>query len=578
MGERLKNAGAKVKEFVGKISKRTKIIILIVLVLALAAVAGLMIHRANLPYTILFTDLSNEDMASVLSYLDEAGVTDYRVEENNTILVKEAEADRLRGAIYMQGYPNSGFNYGRYLDNVGMLSSESDRAALRLFELQDRLSATVKMLDGVKEAQVNITEGSDTSFILTENVVHAQASVTVEMQAGRALTKQMVTAIQNMVSHSAEGLDITEVVVMDSAGNTYDNTEDVMQTLTNGAELKLALESQVDNNIRAKILEQLVPMFGLKNVSVSVASTVDVSRTYREDMIYNEPEWADRETMGQGIIGSRVWGNYIVRGAADEEGGVVGTTTNADLNEYVVREADLNGLETEINTSGEINYNVGYTKMQTEPVGTVTDLSVAVAINSSISENEIETAQLVPLVARAARIDPESQADKIAIVVYPFYTEPVPVEEEGEGEGAAEQPDVWMFGLPRWVLYAAIGGVGLFVLLLVLILLLRRRAKKKKQKKAEEERQQALAAYTPEQLAMLTPEQLASSTPDEIAKFFAEMQEIQGAEPQQSADIMDLHTERSMELRKDVRQFTEENPMIAAQMLKNWLRGGEEHG
>ena len=42
------------------------------------------------------------------------------------------------------------------------------------------------------------------------------------------------------------------------------------------------------------------------------------------------------------------------------------------------------------------------------------------------------------------------------------------------------------------------------------------------------------------------------------------------------ADIMDLHTERSMELLKEVRQFVEENPSIAAQMVKTWLRGGEE--
>ena len=46
---------------------------------------------------------------------------------------------------------------------------------------------------------------------------------------------------------------------------------------------------------------------------------------------------------------------------------------------------------------------------------------------------------------------------------------------------------------------------------------------------------------------------------------------------EEGADIMDVHTERSMELRKSVRQFVEENPSIAAQMVKNWLRGGDEN-
>ena len=577
MGERIKKVGNKAKEFVGKLSKGVKIAVILVLVLAIAAIAGLSIYRATRPYTILFTELSSEDMTAVLTYLDTAGVTDYRVRDNNTILVKESEADRLRGAIYMQGYPNSGFSYGRYLDNVGMLSSESDRAALKLFELQDRLGATVRMMDGVREAQVNITEGSDTSFILTENVVHAKASVTIEMQTGRQLTNQMVRAIQNMISHSAEGLDITEVVVMDTAGNTYDTAGGDTMSLSNTAELKLALESQVDNNIRAKILEQLVPLFGLKNISVSVSSTVDVSRTYREDMIYNEPSWAqDGSTQGQGIIGSRVWGNYLIRGGGENAGGVVGTTTNADLNEYVVREADLDGTESEINTSGEVNYNVGYTKIQTEPMGTVTDLTVAVAINSDVSETAIDTTALYPLVARAARITTDAQMDKIAIVVYPFFAEPA-ADSAGAGEAAAPT-DVWIFGLPRWVVYAAAGGLLLFLILLVLILVLRGRAKKKKKKQLEEEREKALAAFTPEQLASFTPEQLASFTPDEIAQFAQEMSAINAATAAQSSDIMDLHTERSMELRKDVRQFAEENPAIAAQMIKNWLRGGEDHG
>jgi flagellar M-ring protein FliF len=41
---------------------------------------------------------------------------------------------------------------------------------------------------------------------------------------------------------------------------------------------------------------------------------------------------------------------------------------------------------------------------------------------------------------------------------------------------------------------------------------------------------------------------------------------------------MNMQTERSMQLRQEIREFVEENPEIAAQMIKNWLRGGEENG
>jgi flagellar M-ring protein FliF len=46
----------------------------------------------------------------------------------------------------------------------------------------------------------------------------------------------------------------------------------------------------------------------------------------------------------------------------------------------------------------------------------------------------------------------------------------------------------------------------------------------------------------------------------------------------QGADVMSLQTERSMELRKSIRRFADENPELAAQMIKVWLRGGEDGG
>ena len=48
--------------------------------------------------------------------------------------------------------------------------------------------------------------------------------------------------------------------------------------------------------------------------------------------------------------------------------------------------------------------------------------------------------------------------------------------------------------------------------------------------------------------------------------------------PLTGADIMEINTEKSMELRQDIRQFVEENPEVAAQLLKTWLRGGDDHG
>ena len=45
--------------------------------------------------------------------------------------------------------------------------------------------------------------------------------------------------------------------------------------------------------------------------------------------------------------------------------------------------------------------------------------------------------------------------------------------------------------------------------------------------------------------------------------------------PVGGADIMEVNTEKSMELRQEVRKFAQNNPEIAAQMVRAWLKGEE---
>ena len=557
VGEKIKQVPAKAKELIGKLNKTGKIILAAVLVIALAVVVGLVIYRNSRPYTVLFTELSSEDMTSVLTYLEQNSVRDYRVENNDTILVRENQEASLKARIMMQGFPTSGYGYRTYLDNVGTLSSESDRQILQLYELQDRMSASIRCLDGVKDAIVTISQGEDNRFILSDDVIEAEASVIVTMQNGQSLSEQMATVIRSLVSHAMQGLHIDNVVITDTSGKSF--VKDETATSVDASQLKLNLEAEYNANVRNSVLAVLQPLFGSENVSVSVRSDVDVSHIYKDSIIYEEPEWAaDGSTDGKGIIGRESWGNSLVRGEGDTAGGVVGTTTNADLNEYVVNETQPNGDEREITTSGERDYDVSQHNIQSETVGgTLNDLTVAVAINSSAAEvPNIEA--LRELVAKAAGIATNVQAEKIAIVAYPFYND---TSADGYGPGSGGGIGGPGEGLPRWILYAAIAGSVLFLILLMVLLLLGNR--RKKQRLLEEQLQREEEERLNQQLAM------------EALRLQAE-EEAKASE--EGADIMDVHTERSMELRKSVRQFVEENPSIAAQMVKNWLRGGEENG
>lgn len=188
-----------------------------------------------------------------------------------------------------------------------------------------------------------------------------------------------------------------------------------------------------------------------------------------------------------------------------------------------------------VSSSGESDRLVDTTKQQVEHVsGYISDIMVSVTINQSAAGGVDET-DLYPHIARAAGIGEDVQDQKIHVLIAPFYQENTDAIVPG-GPSA----------IPMWAILAAGGGLAVFLVLLVIFLLLRRRKKRKQ------------AAQLADQMA-----QMMRNAPTTVQ-----------AAPE-GADIMDMDTEKSMELRKDVRKFAEENPEIAAQMVKAWLREGD---
>ena len=296
MGDRMKKTAGRFKEFTGKMSKGLKRGIIFGLIIAILAVAGLLFYRSSRPYTVLFRELSQEDMTNILTYLNENNVTDIQIQNNNTILVRAEQEASLKAAIIQQGYPSSGYAYDTYLNNIGILSSETDRRQLTVYDLQDQLADVIRRFDGVSDARVNINTASNNRYILSDSVVDATASVFIDMKSGRTLSDSQVKGIRSYVSHAVSGLDFSNVTIQDGSGTQYTGTDD--NGLRDNASLKLSLQSQIDNDKRNKILSELIPLFGMENVNVSVTSTVDVTHSYSEAVTYNEPDWAQENVNG----------------------------------------------------------------------------------------------------------------------------------------------------------------------------------------------------------------------------------------------------------------------------------------
>ena len=543
MQEKVKGFLNKGKQLWTGAKKRTKILAAAVLVVAAGAIVAVVVASQNQPYATLFTELSQTDMTAITSYLTENGVSDFRIVEDDTIMVPADQEVQLKAQLVSQGYVNSGYayNYSTYLDNVSALTTESERQQLALYELNDSTSAVIRSMEGVKDATVRFTPGEDNTYVLDSgNVVEASAYVKVTMKDGVPLSETMADGIRNLVSSAIQGLKVENVTIVDSYGNTY-APDDGLGDLEDSAALKLRLEEQVNNTLEKKIMSVLEPVYGAENVSVSVNSIVDVDKVYTDSTNYSTEDWAaDGSTNGEGIIGQKIYDNAYNADENGAVGGTVGTDTNADIPTYPENEGEMEPGNGVVSSTGQTNFLVDEENKQVQRVGgTIADVMVSVTINEAVSGG-VDVDDLYPHVARAAGITTADQMEKVHILIAPFNTgdnTPVDTDEDTTTDDGLL--------VDSWILYAALGGLVLFVLILVLVLLLIRRHRRKKAA--------ALAAELEQSGEML---QEAAPTPE-------------------GADIMEMQTEKSMELRKDVRKFAEENPEIAAQMVRNWLKEGE---
>jgi flagellar M-ring protein FliF len=498
---------------------------------------------------VLFTGLSGEEVTAISKYLNDNSVTEFKVQGTDTVLVPQSLEAQLKADLLMQGYPKSGFAYETYRAGVGTMSTDSDRQMAYLQDLQDRMAGVIRCMDGVSSAVVTIAQGEDRRYVLdSSNVLDASASVMVTMVGGGTLTDQQATAIRNLVAHAVQGLAIDNIAISDSQGNVYSGGSGIIGA-SDASELKLRLEEEVNNKTRTQIMTVLTPLYGEENVRVAVNSIVDVNHTVGESTQYTLPDWAaDGSTGGEGIIGSKIYDQEIIRGDGTAVGGAVGNETNADISTYVQNQMTAGTDDQYLKNQGDIDYNVDTNKEQTERLaGTVTDLMVSVSINSSVS-GTVNTTDLISHVGHAAGIAPDEQADKISILLAPFYDPNAGVVPTTPGG------IVLPFNLPIWALYAAAGG--LLVLVLLLVLIGSRRRKKKKARKAAEQLAAMAAAYQPSEAAQVEIE----------------------APLQDGADIMSIRTEKSIQLRQEIRKFADESPEMAAHMLRNWMKGGEEDG
>lgn len=585
--EKLTGVWEKTKGTLGNISK--KIWILIAVALAILAM-GVVIYANTRPYTALISGASEEEMTTVRSWLQEQGVVDYRIQGSDTIMVPASNATALKARLLQEQYINADSSWQGYFDRVSALSTVQDREVAKLATLEEKLEATIRGFDNVKDVDVTINPGEDNGYVLDSgSIVNASAYVSLEMDQGKLLTEDQANAIRYLMSKGVAGLKLTEVTISDKKGNIYDDFEGGMGDSADSTALALQSQRWWENNIQSKIENMLYNAYLEENVSVAVHCDIELGEKTTNDYQVHLPEFAeDGSTNGAGIIGSRYY-QYQFR-AGDEllAGGLVGTPSNSDLPTYVEEGEDV--MEAMGRLVGEGNLEYDNSKTQTQMIitaATLKDVTVSVMINTEPESGPFTVPEgMANLVASAAGIQAPIELEngmtvedylsrKITVIGTPFIR-PLP-----EPEEPTFLETLNAMGIPSWVLFAAIGGLLLFVIILVSIILLVRRGKKKKQEKEQKAIEELMAAAMPGQTTVVIGEDgvpISVTLDEEGNPVEAPMELDENGNPVSGADVMDLHTERSMELRQGIRDFVDENMEVAALLLKSWMKEDGDNG
>jgi len=403
--------------------------ILVAIAALVSLVVGLALWARTPEYRVLFSNLAEKDGGTVIAALQQMNVP-YKMEAGGTVTVPADQVYDLRFRLASQGLPRGGAVGFELLDSakLGMTQFQEQVAYQR--GLEGELARTIQSLAPVESARVHLAIPKPSVFIREQQ--KPSASVFVNLYSGRGLDMTQVNAIVHMVSSSVPELNAGSITVVDQAGNLLTSRNDT-------ASAKGLSANQMDylrdlELYYAKRVEAIVaPIVGAGNVKAEVRADLDFSESEFTSESFKPNPTAETQAIRsqQNVQDSS--------GAGNKAAGVPGALTNqppgnatAPLN----APAGANAGPANANTAGTeppgssrqestINFELDKTiRHVREPLGRVKRLSVAVVVNyrqaaeadaqpTPLSGQELE--QINNLVRDAVGFNP-SRGDSLNVV------------------------------------------------------------------------------------------------------------------------------------------------------------------
>ena len=534
----IQDSFSKIKSTISGLPKKTKSRLGIgsAAVVLLAVIAAVIINAQNAKYTQLYTGLSTSEAGSIYGVLNDMGA-DVKFDSDGNIMVLKNEYDVWILQLAALGYPKTALTYDIFSSNAGMTSTESEKAQWLLYQLQDRIQATLERMDGVVSATVTTTIPENSNYVweTASTEQRASAGVLLTLDPGVVLSGEQVSAIRMLISSSVPMMEPEDVTVVD-AGTMLELTSNSGSSSEAANDQSMAFELMVQKQIEDNVTRLLAPRYGSGGVVPVAKVTIDYNKMMTEklEMTPNED--------GNGNV-THNEGSYSINGTV-AAGEVVGEEGNTDIPTYANNTPTGNQGMTDYNWSSDYDYS--YIKTQIESGNAILKrATISVMVNES-SLTDVRITELKNLVYGCTDIP----VDLISISAFDKSALNEPAEPEPSPSDETQESLIQkVMNLPTWA-YIAI-GVGFLVLLLVIIVVITIIKRKKKEnyiKEAEEEERERAKEARRQQM--------------EIESYKRSLEDIAKGKTDPKNDA----------IVEEVREFAKTNPQIAANLIRTWLK------
>ena len=507
--------------------------VVVVLALAIATIPMLLLLGKEPELVVLFSQLDSEDTRAIIQELGKQGVTYEMGEGGNSIRVPAERVHELRLQLASAGLPESAGVGFEIFDRTGLGATPFTQQMNYRRALQGELARTISQISQVDRVRVHLVIPEKRLFSSEQKP--AQAAVVLTLKRGSPLGGTQVQGIVHLVASSVEGLEPSQVTVVDNHGEVLSQNsadDDAQLTAT-----QIETQRRVEHDLEQRVQTMLDQVLGRDKSVVRVTAPLEFRQVEITEESFDPNSQVVRSE-------NRSQEKVTEKGAGAQ--GVPGVRSNVPTE---LKATGGSGPKEAKRKNETLNYEVNRKVSRIiEPTGAIQRLSVAVLVDGTyeaaegadgqtenspneqkyVARPEQEIQNLILIVKKAVGFS-EERGDQIEMVNVPFDVPAVQEGEEGMTAGLQGFLATWG-GFIKPVLFFFLGVMVLWFVI----------------------RPIALNLSKPSAAVVALPQ---GSLPATVTEY--------------EAQIFETPQEQAIKLAAD-------NPGTAAQVIRTWIKEEQE--